>query len=188
MNDQPVPWQLGPAADLGDEALAAAVVERFRAIHEESFAAEPFANHALGIELRALRRLEGWCVCLLLTPWMLARLFLPERQPELPLPAGWAAQSRAAAPYQVIGPALDVALLGGAQKAHLNYDATLGHYLVQPLVQSLEPYADADAVFAAWNDVIAHRQQVMESQQRECPWQRELSRREFFGRLAGRKA
>ena len=181
-------WQLSPAANLGDEAMAGVVVARFRAIHDEFLADDAFANHALGIEVRALRRLEGWCVFLLLTPWMLARLFLPERQPGLPLPAGWEAAARAGAPYLVIGPAQEINLLGGPQRAHLNYDAALGHYLVQPLVQALEPYADADAVFAAWDQVIAHRLQVMESQQRECPWQREVSRREFFGRVAGRKA
>ena len=52
-------------------------------------------------------------------------------------------------------------------------------------VQSMDRYDTADAVFQAWNDVIARRVQVMEEQQHDCPWQRELSRREFF-RLGNR--
>ncbi len=178
-------WQLGSLAGLGDDALAKAVVARFQVIDEECFAGDPFANHALDVEVRALRRMEGWCVFLLLTPWMLARLFVPERDPGLAVPADWRASARADAPYVVIGPAVEVSLLGGAQRAHINHDPVIGHYLIQPLVQAMEKFAVADAVFGAWNEVIATRLRVMEQQQRECPWQRELSRREFFGRLAG---
>ncbi|MDD5331120.1 MAG: hypothetical protein PHX38_14065, partial [Sulfuricella sp.] len=101
------------------------------------------------------------------------------------IPPGWAAAERAASPFLVIGPLLDFTILGGAQKAHLNYLPELGHFLLQPLVQSMEGYASADAVFAAWNEVIKTRDRVMEEQQRECGWQKEVSRRELFGRLAG---
>ncbi|MEJ2344770.1 MAG: [NiFe]-hydrogenase assembly chaperone HybE [Gammaproteobacteria bacterium] len=177
-------WQVGQISGLDDAALAAAVTERFQAIFRNDFADVPFLNDALGIEVRATRRMdEGWRVFLLLTPWMLSRLFLPERDPGLPVPDAWRAEARARTPYVVIGPRISLPLLGGLQQAHINYDATLGHYVVQPLVQSMSGYRSADAVFAAWNDVIAARARVMDEQQRECPWQRELSRREFFGRL-----
>jgi len=178
-------WQLGPLAALGDDALALAIVARFEAIRDAHFAGAEGINPALPVEVRALRRTEDWRVMLLLTPWMLARLFVPARAPGLPVPDAWAAAERAGQPYAVIGPAVKFTLLGAEQPAHLNYDAALGHYLVQPLVQTVWKFDTADAVFAAWNEVIATRQRVMEETRRECPWQRELSRREFFARLAG---
>ncbi len=178
-------WQLGGLAALGDEGLERAVVARFANVGESCFADDCGANPALGVEVRALRRTEGWCVFLLLTPWMLARVFLPERVPDLAVPAGWQASARGDADYVVIGPAVEVRLLGGPQRAHLNHDPVLGHYLIQPLVQAMDKFDGPDAVFRAWNDVIATRQRVMEEQQRDCPWQRELSRREFFARLSG---
>jgi hypothetical protein len=177
-------WHIGLAA-VDDAALAAAVTGRFRAIRDDHFGDGAAINADLGVEVRALRRSEGWCIFLLLTPWMLARIFLPERDPALPLPAGWCAADRAAAPYVVIGPALEIELCGGRQRAHLNYDAVLGHHLVQPLVQAMDGFACADDVFFAWNGVLAARARIMEERQRDCPWQRELSRREFLGRLGG---
>ena len=148
-------WRIGKPASLSDEALTEAVIARFQAIHDDCFADAPFANHGLGVELRALRHMEGWHVFLLLTPWMLSRMFLPERDPSLPIPDQWRSEARAGAPYVVIGPAIKLPLLGGFQQAHINHDAVLGHHLVQPLVQNMDHYASADAVFEAWNDVIA---------------------------------
>ncbi|MDP2155438.1 MAG: [NiFe]-hydrogenase assembly chaperone HybE, partial [Sulfuricella sp.] len=110
-----------------------------------------------------------------------------ERDPGLRIPAGWSAAERAVAPFLVIGPLLDFTILGGEQKAHLNYLPELGHFLLQPLVQSMERFESADAVFAAWDEVIKTRDRVMEEQKRECGWQKEVSRREFFSRLAGNR-
>lgn len=178
-------WRLGGLAARGDPALAEAVRTRFRSIRDERCGGAAETDAALDVELRAQRRSEGWCIFLLLTPWMLARVFLPEGDPALPLPAGWSAEERAAAPYVVIGPALEFELCGGRQRAHLNYDAVLGHHLVQPLVQAMAGFACGDDVFAAWNGVLAARSRAMAEQRRDCPWQRELSRREFLARLAG---
>lgn len=181
-------WRVSGLIELDDQALAAAVVARFQTIRDDCFADTPDINPALGIEVRALRRMDGWCIFLVLTPWMLARIFLPERDPDLAIPSEWQAAARSDAPHVVIGPALKLNLVGGSQLTHLNYDRLFGHYLVQPLVQVMDKFASADAVFQSWNEVIATRQRVMEEQQRDCPWQRELSRREFFTRLPGRKA
>jgi len=180
-------WRLGKVETLGDAALCRAVIDRFSTIRDRDFADDPFINRSLAIEIRALRRMETWCVFLVLTPWMLARIFLPERDPGLRVPIGWLAGQRADAPYEVIGPCLELALLGGMQQAHINYDEILGHYLVQPLVLTMARFDRADAVFQAWNEVIATRQKVMEEQRRDCPWQRELSRREFFARFSGHR-
>lgn len=173
-------WQLGEFP--GDErAVIAAVSKSFGEIYRKHFSNEFQVNHDLPIEIRAFRRSDGWCVFLLLTPWMMARVFLPERDHGLPVPAGWSAGERAAAPFHVIGPQLDFTMLGEKLKAHLNYLPELGHFLLQPLVQSMGRYESASAVFAAWDEVIETRDRVMEEQKRECGWQKEVSRREFLG-------
>ncbi len=177
-------WVSGPIASMDDDALIEAVVARFQSIFDDQFTDAIGVNAALPVEVRGLRRTEGWRIFLLLTPWMMSRLFVPERKPALPVPDEWCAEVRSDSPYEVMGPALDVDLLGNRQRAHINFDLSLGHYLIQPLVLAVEKYDSADAVFQAWNEVILKRLQVMEETQRECPWQREVSRREFFGRIS----
>jgi hypothetical protein len=178
-------WRLGPRASQGDAAVVVAVEARFQQIYQACFANEFSCNHELPIQVRAVRQIDAWRVFLLLTPWMLARVFLPQRPPGLPLPSSWTADGRRNQSYVVIGPALDIALTTGTQRAHLNHDVILGHYLIQPLAQAMEKYASADEVFSAWNEVIATRNRVMAEQQRDCPWQKEVSRREWFSRFLG---
>lgn len=185
MNDSV--WKLGSLPKRDDQAVIAAVGDCFSEVYRKYFSGELLVNHDLPVEARAFRRSDGWCVFLLLTPWMMARVFLPERDPGLRVPSGWSAAERAVAPFLVIGPLLDFSILGGEQKAHLNYLPELGHFLLQPLVQSMERFESADAVFAAWNEVIKTRDRVMEEQKRDCGWQKEVSRREFFSRLAGKR-
>ena len=181
-------WKLGASPKGDDQAVIAAVGDCFSEIYRNYFSGEFLVNHDLPVEVRAFRRSDGWCVFLLLTPWMMARVFLPERDPGLRIPAGWSDAERVVAPFLVIGPLLDFTIMGGEQKAHLNYLPELGHFLLQPLAQSMERFDSADAVFAAWSDVIKTRDRVMEEQKRECGWQKEVSRREFFTRLAGNRA
>jgi [NiFe]-hydrogenase assembly, chaperone, HybE len=180
-------WQLSPAATGSDGDVVDAVEVRFRQIHEANFAGTMDCNEALPVQVRALRRIDDWWVFLLLTPWMFSRLFLPRQQPRLPLPTAWTAEGRRKQAYVVIGPPLELALQSGVQRAHINYDAVLGHYLIQPLVQAMEGYDSPDQVFSAWNEVIATRDRVMIEQQRDCPWQKEVSRREWFARVLGRE-
>ncbi len=186
MNDSG--WQLGAWAGEGDQALIATVIASFGAVYRTHFSDEWLVNHTLPLEVRAFRRSDGWAVFLLLTPWMMARVLLPEYDPGLPIPAGWSAAERKALPFAAIGPLLPFTITGGQQKAHLNYLPELGHFLLQPLVQSMEQYASADAVFAAWDEVIKTRDRVMLEQKRECSWQKEVSRREFFARLGGSRS
>jgi hypothetical protein len=181
-------WKLGILPQGDESAVAARVCDCFGEIYRRHFSSEWLVNHDLPVEIRAFRPSDDWSVFLLLTPWMMARVFLPERDPGLQIPSGWSAAERAVAPFQVIGPLLDFTILGGLQKAHLNYLPELGHFLLQPLVQSMEQYDSADAVFAAWDAVIKTRDRVMEEQKKECGWQKEVSRREFFARLAGNRA
>ena len=170
-----------PLAD--DAALLAAVMATHQALLREALAAEPALNTAIQIEVRASRRIEDWRVMLLLTPWMLVRLLFPDTPPEIAVPEGWDAEGRGDAPYQVLGPRCSFRLLGMAQTAHLCFQPTLGHYLLQPICLDLQPYRDADAVLEAWSHVIGIRDENLEQARRECPMQREVSRREFFTRF-----
>ncbi len=173
-------WQI--QQDLADDQ---ALIERIIAVHAEilngQLAADPMLNPNLPIEVRALRRIEEWRVLLLLTPWMLGRLFFPDRAPAFALPPGWSAQERQGADYQILGPRVRFELLGQPQQAHLGYLEWLGHYLLQPICLNMEPYPDAEAVFAAWAEVIRVRDENMEAMRRACPIQREISRRELLG-------
>lgn len=180
-------WKLGLVSGEDEQALKARVCRCFGEIYRQHFSSEWQVNHDLPIEVRAFRHSDGWSVFLLLTPWMMARVFLAERAPGLAIPADWRSAERLNAPFQAIGPLLGFTILGEQQKAHLNYLPGLGHFLLQPLVQSMAQYDCADAVFAAWNEVIKTRDRVMEEQKRECGWQKEVSRREFFALLAGNR-
>lgn len=179
-----VAWAMYPPALADDAALGTAVLEAHEAILREELVGDPMLNRALTVELRALRRIEGWRVLLLLTPWMLARLLFPDEPPDIPLPDGWSAGDREGAGYLVLGPRMAFQLLGQPQQAHLSYDARLGHFLLQPICLDMEPYSDAEAVFEEWGRVIRVRDENMERAKRDCLLQKEISRRELFRRLA----
>ncbi|MEA3274133.1 MAG: [NiFe]-hydrogenase assembly chaperone HybE [Pseudomonadota bacterium] len=176
-------WEIRPP-DLSDEAaLAAAVLDVHREILQGPMAGDPGLNLNLRIQQRALRKIECWRVLLLLTPWMLSRLLFPDEPPSLPLLRDWSARDRRGKDYLVLGPHLSFELLGQRQQAHLSYHPRLGHYLLQPICLNMQPYGSADAVFEQWNQVIHTRDENMEKAKRDCPLQKEVSRREFFRRL-----
>lgn len=177
------PWVLCPPELAEDDALSAAVLGVHQAILRDQLQGDPSLNPDLDIQQRALRRVEDWRVLLLLTPWMLARLLFPDRSPSLALPGGWSAPERTNAPYQVLGPRILFSLLGQSQQAHLSYHRDLGHFLLQPLCLDMEPYPNAEAVFEAWGQVIRTRDENMEKARRDCPLQKEVSRRELFARF-----
>lgn len=176
-------WCLCPEDLAEDPALSETVVAVHERILKEALGDDPMLNLTLPIEVRAQRRVEDWRALLLLTPWMLARLLFPDRSPPLALPEGWSAAERAEAEYLVLGPRLRFELFGQSQQAHLGYHHRLGHYLLQPLCLNMEPYRDADAVFERWSEVIRVRDENMEAARRDCPMQKEISRRELFRRL-----
>lgn len=178
-------WQTLPPELTADDALARAVLDTHEAILHGQLAGDPMLRLDLPVELRALRRLDTWRVLLLLTPWMLARLLFPDAPPGAAVPPGWSARERRDAPYLVLGPGLSFDLLGQPQQAHLNYHPRLGHYLLQPICLDMGPYENADAVFTAWNQVIHIRDKNMEKAKRDCPLQKEISRRELFRRFTG---
>ena len=181
-------WEI-PLAAVEDAAFSGRVESVFTAIYGRWFADElMLVNHALPIQVRALRRIDIWRVFLLLTPWMLTRVLAPVRQPTIALPRGWRGAERRDAPYTVIGPSVSIPILGTSDRAHVNYDPRLGHHLLQPLVQSMERFESAHAVYAAWNQVIQTRDDNIRKLNKECLWQQDVSRREFFSRLASPRA
>lgn len=176
-------WQTCPAGLVDDEALTAAVLDVHQAILRGQMSADPMVNLNLPIQQRAFRRIESWRVLLLLTPWMLSRLLFPDTPPSLKIPPDWSAAERQDADYLLLGPHIGFELLGQPQQAHLNFHPRLGHYLLQPICLNMETYADAASVFEEWNQVIRTRDENMEKAKRDCPLQKEVSRRELFRRL-----
>jgi hypothetical protein len=178
-------WQCSSPELADDDALGRSVLEAHLEILEGHLLGDPMLNTGLPLQVRAMRRIDTWRVLLLLTPWMLARLLFPDRPLESDLPPGWSADERHDADYLVLGPNLRFDLLGQPQQAHLNFHPRLGHYLLQPICLDMKPYRNADAVFEAWNQVIHIRDENMEKARRDCPLQKEISRRELFRRIKG---
>lgn len=181
-----VQWQSVPDELKDDDALLAAVVEEHRQIYAMYFQDELEINHQLPVITHAFRRLDGWRVFLLLTPWMLARVFIPDKPPAIELPPLWGAEARQGRAYTVIGPTFDLELLTGKQKAHLNYSSNIGHYLLHPLILSMSNFKTPNEVFRAWNQVIEARNENLQKMQQENQQQREISRREFFSGVFGK--
>lgn len=176
-------WQV---IDTDEEELLSTVIDTFTQLYQDYFIREELVNHNLPIEIRAFRQMDIWSIFLLLTPWTLARLFIPHQDPNIEIPTGWSTAERLNAPIIVIGPAISLSILGGKERAHLNYTPSLGHYLIQPLIQSMAQFNTPDEAFAAWNAVITTRNKVIEEQKRKCEWQQDVSRREFFAKLRRR--
>ena len=180
-------WSLYPEELADDERLRVTVRRLHEDIDRRYFAHDPLANRNLDVQTRSFRRLEGWRLVLVLTPWMLSRLLVPDRAPAVPIPLEWRAEARRDAAYQVLGPRVTVDILGQNQQAHLNYHPRLGHYLLQPIALNMESYISPDAVFDAWSQVIRTRDENMEKHRKDCPWQKEVSRRELLTRLRGKE-
>lgn len=179
-------WQSVPNELKDDEALLSAVVEEHRLIYDKYFRGDLEVNHQLPVMTHAFRHLNQWRVFLLLTPWMLARLFVPDNPPDIEVPAEWRAETRKGLPYTVIGPTFNLDLLTGKQQAHLNYSVAIGHYLLHPLILSMASYRTPDEVFRAWNQVIEARNENIKKMQKQNPQHEEISRREFFSGMRGK--
>ncbi len=176
-------WIPGPQILHQDEMLNTLVTSVFSDIYARSFADDPLINHRLSIEIRALRDIDDWRVFLLLTPWMLSRIYLRSEEASINVPPAWQVENRINEPYLVVGPQVGFCLLEHEQLAHLNYHPELGHYLVQPLILRMEQYNSAGEVYRDWNTVIETRNENMKKRQAECRCQEEISRREFFTRM-----
>lgn len=170
-------WVLSPAALAAAPTLSAAIETYHRTLSTTLFENDPAVNHRLPVLVRSVRRMGTWRVALLLTPWMLARLWFSDRPPSIAVPDDWTAAARENAGYTALGPPVALRELG-RQRAHLNYAPSLGHYLLQPLVLAMEQYPDAAAVFAAWEAVGQARRGA-------CGQRKSVSRRQFFARLVG---
>ena len=150
-------WQTLPAKSLKEahEQITGA----FQNTYQQTFAdAWMGVNRNLSVELRGFKYVEGWVTGFLLTPWMLANIYMPLQVPPIEVEVDWTAQARQNQNYVVIGPLKSFELAGKFLKGNLNYDAQLGHYLLQPLVQVMDKYDSNEAAFAAWAQVIQFKQ------------------------------
>jgi hypothetical protein len=177
-------WQLpqgASAQERFDQLLAV-----FRYTGDVELAGRSYMNPAVGYGWRGLSERDDWADGYVLTPWMLARVYLPLTRPAIDLPADWEAQARTGQPFQLIGPAMDVAVGEELHRLHLQWLQGYGHLLFLPLVQNLSRFADADEVWAVWDGVLAARDRNREErlaalQQRDAA----IDRREFLRRMSG---
>lgn len=176
-------WQTCAAPLQDDQALREAVLAVHEDLYQKHFVNLPMINPRLPIEIRAFRRIEQWRVFLLLTPWMLVRVWIPQSVPAIAVPPGWSAAERENASYALLGPALKITIMAGEQKAHLTFDRQIGHYLIQPLVLSMLSYDSAEAVYHAWHRLIQTRNQTIKQVTSQGKWKQEVSRRALFLRL-----
>lgn len=132
-------------------------------------------NHNLNVELRSLKFEDGWVTGFLLTPWMLSNIFIPVmKPPEIQIDKEWLADARENQAYVVIGPLKKFALGDVEKKANLNFDKRIGHYLLQPLVQTMDKYSDNAQAFGAWSEVIKIREEYYAKKQQELELKQEL--------------
>ncbi|MCU7934888.1 MAG: [NiFe]-hydrogenase assembly chaperone HybE [Candidatus Thiodiazotropha sp. (ex Dulcina madagascariensis)] len=175
-------WQLLPPELNQDKTFQDSLLTVHKEIYNNFFSDDPLANPELGFHLHAYRRTSGWRVVLIVTPWMMSRLLFPEKDPHIVIPEGWSGEDRGESDYQVLGPSLRLGWSGNYMQAHLNYHPRLGHYLLQPIALNMQTYATPEEAFEAWNCVIKARDESMKRMKKKCPWQEEVSRREFLGK------
>lgn len=182
-HEQTTRWQSCTVPLQDDQALREAIVAIYKELYQKYFANLAMINPRLPIEIRAFRRIEQWRVFLLLTPWMLVRVYVSDGAPGIVMPQGWSAAERENASYTLFGPMLELTILDSEQKVHLAFNRQIGHYLIQPLVLSMLTYDSAEAVYDAWRHVIQTRTENMKQLNRCSMWREEVSRREFFTKL-----
>jgi hypothetical protein len=160
-------WELIDSAALND--LPELLEKTFSQLYNDDFAdAMMGINHKLKAEIRGWHVKDNWAMGVLLTPWMLTKIYIPLTTPEtISIPTGWSAEERQAMPYVVIGPLTTLTIDEQTHTVHLNYYPKLGHYAVQPLVQKMDSYADNEAAFAAWGEVLAFRKEYRAKLQAE---------------------
>lgn len=163
-------WQVFDEDQAG-MPLKTAVSQVFTQVYSDDFAdAMMGINHQLTVEIRGWQSGEAWQEAWLLTPWMLARVFFPinaEALADKTLSDDWQSDARQDQPYLVIGPLMPISIDDKLIQTHLNYDALLGHYWIQPLVQNMMKYADNESAYQAWGEVIAFRNAVRAQKQAE---------------------
>lgn len=182
--EQAACWQSCAAPLRDDQALRQAVLAAYQDLYQHYFVNLPTINPRLPIEIRAFRRIDQWRVFLLLTPWMLIRAWVPKGNTGFAIPREWSAAERESASYTLLGSVFKLTVLNSQQKVHLAFDCQIGHYLLQSRILSLTPYDSANAVYDAWRQIFQTRNEKLIRQKKASKWQLEISRREFFTKLA----
>lgn len=171
-------WQPLPPHLHSDMRLQLALLVAHRRIYYQHFAQDPMSNPALGFHLHDFRRNGSWRSVLMLTPWMLSRLLFAETPPPIEIPEDWRGEQRGEDDYRLTGPVIDLPPLTRGVTTHLNYHPTLGHYLLQPLVLDMQPYASACEVLQAHHDTTPTRAGLYHEAATSCDHRQVASRAE----------
>jgi len=146
--------------DVSFDEMPEQIKQAFSHVYSDDFAnAMMGVNHLLSVEVRGWHEKAGWGMGIILTPWMLAKIYLPLTDASVTqlIPEDWQATARQKQSYVVIGPLQPLIIDGQTHTTHLNYHPELGHYWLQPLVQNMARYSDNESAFAAWGEVLAFR-------------------------------
>ncbi|WP_312260771.1 [NiFe]-hydrogenase assembly chaperone HybE [Candidatus Igneacidithiobacillus taiwanensis] len=170
-------WECRSFADLDD--FHQAITAIFSQWQQDCFLDSPAAHPSISVCSRGARHLGDWWTAQVLTPLALSQIFIPITPPDIPLPEEWSAPPQIAHPCLPYGPVLPLRVPSLVGQAHVAYRQGLGHFLIQPQVQGLRRYPDAEAVFAAWDQVIAFRRRTREQLEKG----QQEDRRAFLRRL-----
>lgn len=170
-------WQL--IEKNSPEAVQEALLDFYQKVGNAYFNDANLFNLNIGFLIHKPIQTKSWLIGSILTPWMFAEFFIPLINPKIKLPENWTKETRQTAEYENIGPIIEFDIINKKERAHIQYDTTLGHFLLRPLVQSLKTYQNADAVIAAWQEVLDFRkktyQALMQAQNTQT-----VNRRQFL--------
>ena len=181
-------WEI-PVPGAAPEVRFQALLDALRRIGQTQLADADFVQPAIGYDCRGLHTADEWDIGYVITPWMLAHVFLPRRPPPPPsaaLPAQWHAKARKDKPFQLLGPALDFVVGEEMPSLHIQWIAGFGHFMFQPLILKLSRYPDAEAVWKAQSDVLAARERAGRERLAQMKRQdAQIDRRAFLRRMLG---
>lgn len=122
------------------DALAARAQAVFSRVRRERMAGLPFVNDALGVELVGLRRWRGLWLGVLVTPWFMNLLLLPDDGARA---GGEAPQARW--PRLAVGDSVRFAFPAGVFEFIAGREGELGEYLACSLFSPMFDFADHEA-------------------------------------------
>lgn len=147
--------------ETAERDVPAIITQAFATLYSDDFAnAMMGINHSLTTEVRGWHEKADWGMGVLLTPWMLTKVYVPLKTAvldDIATPESWTTDERLNQPYVVIGDLMPLTIDEQTHQTYINHHPDIGHYWLQPLVQNMARYSDNDAAFAAWGEVLAFR-------------------------------
>lgn len=119
--------------------LAHGVEARFRRIEETSMAGMPMLNTALRVEAVGMMRVDSEWICVLVTPWFMNLMLLPQERPEALAPSG--VKSMATLP-------------GGRFEFIQSHDEALGPFRMCSLFSPVFDFPDHEGAVATAREIL----------------------------------